>query len=160
MQFDAVSGSRMRVDVTGACPEGEGALYTPCMADESAFPPRGAFDAAPQHPVPEPPQVAQPYEPMPPPRAGNYAPPQYAYAAPAGYAPYPYPPPSPQKKHSGWFWFAVIGGSLAVLLALVIAGFAYLAHTMSGDTNSDRLRWGWFHRGHRYLRRDSGRGQG
>jgi protease IV len=79
--------------------------------------------------APPPPTAAAP---PPPPRA--YAPP-YAppYAQPAPYPIYAMPP---RRRHSGWFWVAIIGGSLAAVALLITAMVWSTVRSLSGDSTA------------------------
>ncbi len=81
--------------------------------------------------------------PPPPPQPAATTPPAYAYGQPyappyAQAAPSPYPsygqPPRPRR--SGWFWFAVIGGSFAVIALLITALVWSTVKSLSGDSAS------------------------
>jgi protease-4 len=91
-----------------------------------------------------------PPPPPPPPAAPPYAPP-YGYAQPYGrpYAqaypqPGPYGSPSPypsygqppRQRRSGWFWFAVIGGSFAAVALLISLLVWSTVRNLSGDDSA------------------------
>ncbi len=60
-----------------------------------------------------------------------------AYAAPYAYAqPYPAYGRPPGPRHSGWFWFAVIGGSFAVVALLITAMVWSAVRSLNGDESS------------------------
>ena len=65
--------------------------------------------------------------------------PPYAYGPPPAYAqasPYAAYPQPPRRRHSAWFWIAIIGGSLAgvvLLLTLMIWG---IVKSVSGDSSA------------------------
>src|SRR5208283_298380 len=83
-------------------------------------------------PPPQPPTAATP--PAAPPYA--YAPP---YAQPAPYAqtsPYPAYPQPPRRRHSAWFWIAILGGSFAVI-ALLLTGLVWsIVRSVNGDSEA------------------------
>ena len=73
--------------------------------------------------------------PPPPPPQTSATPPYaapYAYAQPSGahYPPYGRPP---GPKRSGWFWFAVIGGSFAFVALLITAMVWSTVRSLNGD---------------------------
>ncbi len=94
--------------------------------------------------------IPTPPPPQPPASAAPPTPP-YSYALPYAYAPpllararpiarvWPASPraaPPPRRRHSGWFWVAVIGGSLAgvvLLLTLMVWG---IVKSVSGDSSA------------------------
>jgi protease-4 len=79
-------------------------------------------------PPPPPPPPATAPLPVTPPYA--YAPP-YAQASP--YPPYPQPP---RRRHSAWFWIAILGGSFA-LIALLFTGLVWsIVRSINGDTSA------------------------
>ncbi len=65
--------------------------------------------------------------------------PPYAYAPPYGspYAqpsPYPAYPQPPRRRHSAWFWIAILGGSFAVI-ALLLTGLVWsIVRSVNGDS--------------------------
>jgi protease-4 len=82
--------------------------------------------------------------PTPPPQPPAFAPPPitppappYAYASPYAQAsPYAAYGPPPRRRHSAWFWVAIIGGSLAgvvLLLTLMVWG---IVKSVSGDSSA------------------------
>lgn len=89
-------------------------------------------DELPQIPHDAPPQAshAAAYPPPPPAPYPNYA------------APYPYPyprpayPMAPPRRHSGWFWFAVIGGSFALVALLITAMVWSTVHQVTGTAST------------------------
>jgi protease-4 len=77
----------------------------------------------------------------PPPPPPTAATPPYAYTQPYGVPspqPSPYPgyglPPRPRR--SGWFWFAVIGGSFAVIVLLITAMVWSTVRSLNGDSSA------------------------
>jgi len=80
-------------------------------------------------PTPPPPPAAPT-----PPYAAPYAAP-YAYAPPGAspYAPYGMPP---RPRRSGWFWFAIIGGSFAVIALLITAMVWSAVKSIDGDSTT------------------------
>jgi len=67
--------------------------------------------------------------------------PPYAYAPPYGspYAqpsPYPAYPQPPRRRHSAWFWIAILGGSFAVI-ALLLTGLVWsIVRSVNGDSSA------------------------
>jgi len=80
--------------------------------------------------------------PPPPPPPAPATPPPYAYAPPYAQAA-PYSPPSPyptygqppRPRRSPWFWVAIFGGSLAVIVLLITAMVWSTVRSFSGDSS-------------------------
>ncbi|MDP9051822.1 MAG: signal peptide peptidase SppA [Acidobacteriota bacterium] len=94
-------------------------------------------------PEDQPDQPTAPPPPPPPPSAAP-VPPPYAYRQPytppytppyAQPIPYPYGLP-PRPRRSGWFWVAIIGGSLAAVALLIAAMVWSTVRSFSGDTSA------------------------
>ena len=79
-----------------------------------------------------------PTPPPPPPTASTPpAAPPYAYAPPYAQAsPYSAYPQPPRRRHSAWFWAAILGGSFAVI-ALLLTGLVWsIVRSVSGDSSA------------------------
>jgi protease IV len=80
----------------------------------------------PPPPPPAPAATAPPYTPpyASTPAYGQYAPP----------SPYPAYGAPPRKRRSGWFWFAIIGGSFAVIVLLITAMVWSITRSITGES--------------------------
>jgi protease-4 len=89
--------------------------------------------------------IPTPPPPPPPPTTTTQPPaaaaPPYSYAPPYG-APYaqasPYPPypQPPRRRHSAWFWIAILGGTFAVI-ALLFTGLVWsIVRSVNGDSSA------------------------
>jgi protease-4 len=77
-------------------------------------------------PPPPPAATAQPYSPPP-----AYPPPYGQYVPPSAYPAYGAPP---RPRRSGWFWFAIIGGSFAVIALLITAMVWSITKSITGES--------------------------
>ena len=94
------------------------------MPEDSSTPP-----PPPPQPAAATPPSAAAAPPSTPPYA--YTPPSYAQASP--YAAYPQPP---RRRHSAWFWVAILGGSFAVI-ALLFTGLVWsIVRSVNGDSSA------------------------
>jgi len=85
-------------------------------------------------PTPTPPPPAASTPPAAPPYA--YAPP-YAQTAPyAQTSPYPGYPQPPRRRHSAWFWVAILGGSFAAVALLLTLMLWSIVRSVNGDTTA------------------------
>jgi protease-4 len=84
--------------------------------------------------------IPTPPPPQPPASATPPVTPPYSYAPPyAQGSPYPAYGQPPRRRHSGWFWVAIIGGSLAgvvILLTLMVWG---IVKSVSGDSSATTI---------------------
>ena len=83
------------------------------------------------------PPVAPPYAYAPPSGASYAQAAPYAPAAPyAQPSPWPAYPQPPRRRHSAWFWVAILVGSLAVIALLFTALVWSIVKSVSGDTSA------------------------
>jgi protease-4 len=99
--------------------------------DTSTPPPQPPIADTPQQPAAATPPSAAATQPNIPPY--SYAPP-YAQASP--YAAYP---PPPRRRHSAWFWIAIVGGSFAAVALLLTVMVWGIVKSVSGDTSTTSL---------------------
>ena len=78
-----------------------------------------------------------PTPPQPPTASTPPAAPPYAYAPPyAQAAPCPGYPQPPRRRHSAWFWVAILGGSFAAI-ALLLTGLVWsIVRSVNGDSEA------------------------